>query len=420
LFGLFRLVGPYGSVCHPPPPTPHTPTHFPGFVRSDSHARFVACTCAIILLALALTLTVSLAVPPPEAFAVEADSSSETQAPSPSTAYLEQVITDADSIAAKVDGYTAESVQEFQKALRSAKAVANDQQSTQAQVDTAAATLEDAMGALESRPLIEPSTAIGLGIAAVLVVLLIVLVVVLRSRAKKKAAQNKDKLPPVPAPSPVSAFNKRDLSTGFDVTGGTAQAAGTAPASSVTSRTYPAPAADTAPTAYTPSTPGVHRPSPVTAGANRTSHEAAWATTKTSGTAQMDDETSPPQGTAALRAATGGTAVLGAMQRSAPKAVAASLVRESTGEEVQVSSINALVIGSDPSQVDLIISDNTTVSRRHASIVYGESSFCLEDLASTNGTFLNGNRLSPHTPTPLTNGDTVVFSNERFSFRRRS
>lgn len=48
------------------------------------------------------------------------------------------------------------------------------------------------------------------------------------------------------------------------------------------------------------------------------------------------------------------------------------------------------------------------VSRIHASIKRLENRTVLIDLASSNGTYLNGVRLSPHVETPLQNGDMIA------------
>ncbi|MEE4302063.1 MAG: FHA domain-containing protein [Pseudomonadales bacterium] len=56
--------------------------------------------------------------------------------------------------------------------------------------------------------------------------------------------------------------------------------------------------------------------------------------------------------------------------------------------------------------------DDTKISRRHARIWLDEGGAMLEDLASTNGTFLNGRRLSA--PMPLVPGDRIAFDTTRF------
>ena len=51
--------------------------------------------------------------------------------------------------------------------------------------------------------------------------------------------------------------------------------------------------------------------------------------------------------------------------------------------------------------------DSTDVSRRHARIVVTNDAASIEDLASTNGTFVNGKRVTG--TVPLTDGATVAF-----------
>jgi pSer/pThr/pTyr-binding forkhead associated (FHA) protein len=47
------------------------------------------------------------------------------------------------------------------------------------------------------------------------------------------------------------------------------------------------------------------------------------------------------------------------------------------------------------------------VSRRHARIQRQRTQFFIEDLGSANGTFLNGQRLTPYLPHPLHDGDEL-------------
>lgn len=63
-----------------------------------------------------------------------------------------------------------------------------------------------------------------------------------------------------------------------------------------------------------------------------------------------------------------------------------------------------LFIGRDLSN-DIVI-DDPEVSRRHARLVMSALSFTLEDLGSTNGTFVRGQRLS--TPVPLIPGEIIT------------
>jgi hypothetical protein len=69
------------------------------------------------------------------------------------------------------------------------------------------------------------------------------------------------------------------------------------------------------------------------------------------------------------------------------------------------------MIGREP--INDIALNEPEISRRHARIDFDGSHYTLEDLGSTNGTYLNGRRLTE--PTPLKNGDVIEFG-ESISF----
>ena len=50
-----------------------------------------------------------------------------------------------------------------------------------------------------------------------------------------------------------------------------------------------------------------------------------------------------------------------------------------------------------------------SVSRRHARIIKRDSEIVLEDLGSSNGTFINGKKLAPFLPVTLNTGDQLYF-----------
>lgn len=69
--------------------------------------------------------------------------------------------------------------------------------------------------------------------------------------------------------------------------------------------------------------------------------------------------------------------------------------------------------------VDLDTDDpEAKVSRRHARITFRDGRYFLEDLGSTNGTFVNrGRRLSPGTPQSLSDGDEIIVGKTFLRFR---
>ena len=67
-----------------------------------------------------------------------------------------------------------------------------------------------------------------------------------------------------------------------------------------------------------------------------------------------------------------------------------------------------LIIGRDPGS-DIILNDDTA-STRHAQITYHHNQWWITDLASTNGTFLNGALVKM--PTVITSGDKIRCGNK--------
>jgi hypothetical protein len=65
-----------------------------------------------------------------------------------------------------------------------------------------------------------------------------------------------------------------------------------------------------------------------------------------------------------------------------------------------------------------LVIDGTTVSRRHARITVAHGAATIEDLDSTNGTYVNGTRISA--PTRLTPGDEFALGSEVLRVRLRS
>ncbi|MEW5985626.1 MAG: FHA domain-containing protein [Chloroflexota bacterium] len=74
------------------------------------------------------------------------------------------------------------------------------------------------------------------------------------------------------------------------------------------------------------------------------------------------------------------------------------------GQEFRLEA-RPLILGREPLN-DIPLKD-PEVSRRHARLTPQSDSFLIEDLGSTNGTFVNGRRIT--TPTLLKHGDVVDF-----------
>ena len=83
--------------------------------------------------------------------------------------------------------------------------------------------------------------------------------------------------------------------------------------------------------------------------------------------------------------------------------------------EFEVARLERVIIGrvnpdtGEQPEIDLSAygAYENGVSRRHASIISWNRSLYIIDEGSPNGTYLNGNRLSPHEPGPLKYGDHI-------------
>ena len=65
---------------------------------------------------------------------------------------------------------------------------------------------------------------------------------------------------------------------------------------------------------------------------------------------------------------------------------------------------------------DIVIPDSRA-SRHHARVTRGGDAFFLEDLASSNGTFVGDEQLSPGSRRELTDGDVIWIGSTRLIFR---
>jgi hypothetical protein len=84
------------------------------------------------------------------------------------------------------------------------------------------------------------------------------------------------------------------------------------------------------------------------------------------------------------------------------------------GEEIPIVS-PVVTIGQGP-QNDVVLSDDS-VSRIHARLEFELGSWMLTDLESTNGTAVEGTRLAPGVPTPLSHASTIRFGGVQLQFR---
>lgn len=84
--------------------------------------------------------------------------------------------------------------------------------------------------------------------------------------------------------------------------------------------------------------------------------------------------------------------------------------------EKQVIDKDVYIIGKSNIEADFVISDNKTISRKHAQIINKTDEYFIIDMNSTNGTYLNGIKLNPFCEAKIKSGDSFCLSNETFEF----
>ncbi len=77
---------------------------------------------------------------------------------------------------------------------------------------------------------------------------------------------------------------------------------------------------------------------------------------------------------------------------------------------VPVEPGTSLLIGRENSPIAGQLAAYSNISRRHARVHADGTSLTVEDLDSTNGTFVNGEKVPPRTPVPAKAGDRVRFA----------
>ncbi len=91
------------------------------------------------------------------------------------------------------------------------------------------------------------------------------------------------------------------------------------------------------------------------------------------------------------------------------------LYSKSSGETILIDG-EEFIIGKAPEMADYVVQNNATISRKHVKITRKYDEFFIEDLGSTNFTYLNSNRVAPGDKKKLQDRDIIYLSDEEFVF----
>jgi len=89
------------------------------------------------------------------------------------------------------------------------------------------------------------------------------------------------------------------------------------------------------------------------------------------------------------------------------------LVREQDGVSWPISGLRVILGRSQSAQLQ--VSESLIVSRQHAALSFEGNSITLEDLGSSNGTYINSRRLAPHQRVHVLPGDKIMLGDQVFS-----
>jgi hypothetical protein len=114
-----------------------------------------------------------------------------------------------------------------------------------------------------------------------------------------------------------------------------------------------------------------------------------------------------------------------AQQPAAPAALQARLIVEADNQEFDLSGKDNIMIGREDAVSNIYPDIDLTphggeeggVSRMHARIFVENAQYYIEDLNSTNFTYVNRQRLEAKTPTPLRDNDEVRFGRVLLRFK---
>lgn len=95
----------------------------------------------------------------------------------------------------------------------------------------------------------------------------------------------------------------------------------------------------------------------------------------------------------------------------------AFLLRKRTGEEILINK-NSFVIGKAAEMVDYYIPYNSGISRKHACIKCIKGNYYIQDMNTTNGTYVDGVLLTASSDVILQDGSIIMIADEEFEFRK--
>lgn len=93
------------------------------------------------------------------------------------------------------------------------------------------------------------------------------------------------------------------------------------------------------------------------------------------------------------------------------------LVNSRTNEEIPITE-DTYFVGRMQRKCHYCVTDDSSVSVVHFSVISSPDKTMIMDFGATNGTYVNNTRIPGMTPVPLRDGDEIAFGNQLFVFRQ--
>lgn len=122
----------------------------------------------------------------------------------------------------------------------------------------------------------------------------------------------------------------------------------------------------------------------------------------------------PIEGTTVLGASGAGETVC--LDSNSNGKITPYLLRISTNEKALINK-PLFRVGTEPNYADFVVNGNNSVSRSHADISLRNGEYFIRDNNSTNGTFINGERILSNSERKIVHEDKIVLANELFEFK---
>lgn len=89
------------------------------------------------------------------------------------------------------------------------------------------------------------------------------------------------------------------------------------------------------------------------------------------------------------------------------------------GQQLTFPAGKTFTMGRSANRNDVALEQYNKVSGMHCRVAVGNQQMTVTDLNSTNGTFVNGKRLTPNQPVPVMNGSTIFLADSGCAFQVR-